>query len=134
MAKVLTADGRVTGVALDNGDDYSATNVVSNADPVRSMIGFLDADILETGLRKRIADIDQRGSKARIHLLIDELPHHVGLPKGLGAQHLGHQMLGASVDNFEKAWTAEQKGVIAEDYAIEAVIQSTTDPTPAAKG
>ena len=134
VANVLTSNGRVTGVALDNGDEHHAAKVVSNADPIRSMIGFLDADVLDPGLRKRIADIDQRGSMARIHLLIDELPQYIGLPKGLGPQHLGHQMLGASVDNFEKAWVAEQKGVVADDYAIEAVIQSATDPTLVPKG
>jgi phytoene dehydrogenase-like protein len=134
VAKVLTADGQVTGVSLDTGDEYSAAIVVSNADPIRSMIGFLDKEVLDPSLRKRIADIDQRGSMARIHLLIDELPHYIGLQPGLGPQHLGHQMLGASVDNFENAWRAEQKGVIADDYAIEAVIQSATDPTLAPKG
>lgn len=134
VAKVLTTDARVTGVALDSGTEFTAPIVVSNADPVRSMIGFLDADVLDPALRQRISNIDQRGSMARIHLLIDELPHYVGLPKGPGPQHLGHQMLGASVVNFEKAWIAEQQGVIAEDYAIEAVIQSATDPTLAPKG
>lgn len=134
VAKVLTANGRATGVALDNGDEYAASIVVSNADPIRSMIGFLESDVLNPALRQRIADIDQRGSMARIHLLIDELPNYSGLAPGLGPQHLGHQMLGASVENFERAWVAEQKGVIADDYAIEAVIQSATDPTLVPKG
>jgi phytoene dehydrogenase-like protein len=134
VANVLTKDGRVTGVALADGTEFTAPIVASNADPVRSMIQLLDADVLDPTLRQRIADIDQRGSMARIHLLIDELPQYQGLPAGLGPQHLGHQMLGASVQNFEDAWKAEERGVIAEDYAIEAVIQSTTDPTLAPKG
>lgn len=134
VARVVTSGGAVTGVALANGDEFGAPIVVSNADPLRSMIGFLDSDVLDPGLRRRISEIDQRGSMARIHLLIDELPHYIGQPAGLGPQHLGHQMLGASVDNFEKAWVAEQQGVIADDYAIEAVIQSATDPTLAPRG
>jgi len=134
VAAVTTSAGRVTGVTLDSGEELSAPIVVSNADPVRSLIGLLDADALDDDLRERISAIDQRGSMARIHLLIDELPAYIGLPPGLGPQHLGHQMLGASVDNFEKAWVAEQAGVIADDYAIEAVIQSATDPTLAPRG
>ena len=134
VASVLTSGGRVTGVALSTGEEFTATTVVSNADPVRSLTGFLDDGVLDPAFRERILGIDQRGSMARIHLLIDELPHYNGLSAGLGPQHLGHQMLGASVDNFEKAWEAEQKGVIADDYAIEAVIQSATDPTLAPKG
>lgn len=134
VASVIVTDGRVCGVALANGDEYHAPIVVSNADPVRSMLTLLPADAVEPALRQKISDIDQRGSMARIHLLIDELPHYIGLPQGLGPQHLGHQMLGATVANFEKAWEAERAGVIADDYAIEAVIQSTTDPTLAPKG
>ncbi|MTD58527.1 phytoene desaturase family protein [Amycolatopsis pithecellobii] len=134
VARVLTKDGRVTGVALDTGEEFTTGVVASNADPVRSVLGLLDPADLDPGLRARIANIDQRGSMARIHLLIDELPAYLGLPAGLGPQHLGHQMLGASVENFEKAWRAEQAGVLAEDYAIEAVIQSATDPTLAPRG
>ena len=134
VAKVVTSGGRATGIALENGDEFTASTVVSNADPVRSMIGFLEPGDLNPELRQRISDIDQRGAMARIHLLIDELPDYIGVSPGLGPQHLGHQMLGASVENFENAWTAEQAGVIADDYAIEAVIQSVTDPTLAPKG
>ncbi|WP_158264189.1 phytoene desaturase family protein [Amycolatopsis sp. CA-126428] len=134
VARVLTRDGRATGVALKTGEEFTAGVVVSNADPVRSLLGFLDPAALDPQLRERVSDIDQRGSMARIHLLIDELPAYLGLPAGIGPQHLGHQMLGASVENFENAWKAEQAGVIAEDYAIEAVIQSATDPTLAPRG
>ena len=43
-------------------------------------------------------------------------------------------MLGASVENFEATWEAERRGEIPERYVIEAVIQSTTDPTLAPEG
>lgn len=131
---VTTHDGVVTGVALSDGTQFSAPVVVSNADPVRSLLGFLAENDLPAALRARVGEIDQRGSMARIHLLIDELPHYLGLPAGPGPQHMGHQMLGATVDNFELAYAAEQRGRVADDYAIEAVIQSVTDPTLAPKG
>lgn len=134
VAGVTTRDGAVTGVVTADGTEYEAGVVVSNADPVRSMLKFLAPDDISADLRDRVAAIDQRGSMARIHLLIDELPHYLGLPPGPGPQHLGHQMLGATVENFEKAYEAEQRAEIADDYAIEAVTQSVTDPTLAPKG
>jgi phytoene dehydrogenase-like protein len=134
VARVVTRDGKATGVELADGTALRARVVVSNADPVRSMLTFLDADALDPDLRAKVAAIDQRGSMARIHLLIDELPHYIGTPPGEGPQHQAHQLLGASVENFEKAYVAEQKGELAEDYAIEAVIQSVTDPTLAPRG
>lgn len=134
VAHVVTRDGAVTGVALADGTEFKAPVVLSNADPIRSIIKLLDASDIDADLRDRVSAIDQRGSMARIHLLIDELPNYIGLPPGEGPQHQGHQMLGATVDNFEKAYIAEQAGVIADDYAIEAVIQSVTDPTLAPRG
>jgi phytoene dehydrogenase-like protein len=134
VARVVTRDGSVTGVELVDGRAFSSRVVVSNADPVRSLISLLDPDVLDAGLRGRVSNIDQRGSMARIHLLIDELPHYIGMPPGEGPQHQAHQLLGASVENFEKAYVAEQEGEIADDYAIEAVIQSVTDPTLAPRG
>ena len=71
VAKVITRDGAATGVALEDGTEFTAPIVISNADPVRSLLGFLDASDLDADLRKRIGEIDQRGSMARIHLLID---------------------------------------------------------------
>ena len=134
VAHVITHDGKAIGVALASGEEFHAPAVISNADPVRSMIKFLDADVLDADLRTRVSNIDQRGSMARIHLLIDELPHYIGLPPGEGPQHQAHQLLGASVENFENAYVAEQKDEIAKDYPIEAVIQSVTDPTLAPRG
>jgi phytoene dehydrogenase-like protein len=82
-----------------------------------------------------VESIDQRGSMARVHLLIDELPQYLGFDStSEGPQHRGHQMLGASTANFEKAWEAERRGTLPDEYVIEAIIQSTTDPTLAAPG
>jgi phytoene dehydrogenase-like protein len=134
VAHVVTGEGSAIGVALESGEEFRSAIVISNADPVRSLLTFLDADALDPDLRTRVGNIDQRGSMARIHLLIDELPHYIGLPPGEGPQHQAFQLLGASVEGFEKAYLAEQKGEIAEDYPIEAVIQSVTDPTLAPRG
>ena len=71
-----------------------------------------------------------RGSMARIHLLIDELPQYLPFDTPeLGPQHHGHQMLGASIENYEKAWEAQRLGKFPDEWVIEAVIQSATDST-----
>jgi phytoene dehydrogenase-like protein len=135
VAQVRVEDGAVRGVVLANGEAIDASVVVSNADPKRSLLGLLEPGVLTTEVRTGVEEIDQRGSMARIHLLIDELPAYEGFdgPEE-GPQHRGHQMLGASVENFEHAWEREREGRLPDDYVIEAVIQSTTDPTLAPKG
>jgi phytoene dehydrogenase-like protein len=134
VERVLIEDGRAVGAVTTAGEKFRARVVVSNADPKRSMLGLVGEQHLDPGFASRVAAIDQRGSMARIHLLIDELPRYLGFPAGELPQHHGHQMLGATVENFERAWQHERAGTIAEDYAIEAVIQSTTDPSLADDG
>ena len=134
VAKVVVRGGSAVGIALESGDEISAGTVISNADPKRSLLKLVDASELDDEFVAGVEGIDQRGSMARIHLLIDELPAYLGFDASEGPQHHGHQMLGASVENFEATWEAERRGEIPERYVIEAVIQSTTDPTLAPEG
>ena len=134
VARVRVSGGRVTGVALASGEEIDAAMVLSNADPKRSLLTLLEPGTLDDDLEQAVRRIDVRGSMARIHLLIDELPAYLGFDAAEGAQHRGHQMLGASVENFEKAWEAERRGGLPEEFVIEAVIQSTHDRSLAPPG
>ena len=72
---------------------------------------------------------------ARIHLLIDELPKYVGFGSATpGSEHQGHTILGASAELYERAWEAQRRGVFADEYVIEAMIHSVTDPSVAKAG
>jgi phytoene dehydrogenase-like protein len=108
--------------------------VVSNADPKRSLLGLVPEGELDANFHTAVEGIDQRGSMARIHLLIDELPAYLGFDATEGPQHRGHQLLGASVENYERAWEAQRRGLFPDEYVIEAVIQSTHDRTLAPPG
>lgn len=134
VARVLVEDGAARGVVLESGEEIRAATVVSNADPKRSLLRLVDPSDLDDDFRTAVGSIDQRGSMARIHLLIDELPAYLGQEPGEGPQHRGHQLLGASVENFEATWEAQRRGQLPENHVIEAVIQSTTDPTLAPEG
>ena len=134
VARVVVRGGTAAGVLLESGDEIGAGTVLSNADPKRSLLELVDGSELDDEFVAQVDRIDLRGSMARIHLLIDELPAYLGFDAKDGPQHHGHQMLGASVENFEATWEAERRGEIPERYVIEAVIQSTTDPTLAPEG
>jgi phytoene dehydrogenase-like protein len=135
VAEVLTDGGRVRGVRLEGGEELSAPLVLSNADPKRSLLGLLAPGTLSAPLRKRVEGIDMRGSMARIHLLVDELPAYLGFDgPGEGPQHRGHQLLGATVANFEKGWEAQRRREFPDEFVIEAVIQSLTDPSLSTPG
>jgi phytoene dehydrogenase-like protein len=135
VAQVLVENGEARGVVLESGEEIRSRVVISNADPKRSLLTLLAPEHLDPQLTSEVERIDLRGSMARVHLLIDELPAYIGFDgPAEGPQHRGHQMLGASTENFEIAWEAERKGALPDEYVIEAVIQSTTDPTLAPEG
>ena len=134
VGQVAVEGGRATGVVLESGEEIAAAAVLSNADPKRSLLRLVDPAVLDRDFLESVEGIDLRGSMARIHLLIDELPAYLGFGPEQGPQHLGHQMLGASIENFEAAWEAERRGELPDRHVIEAVIQSTTDPTLAPEG
>jgi phytoene dehydrogenase-like protein len=135
VARVRVAAGRAAGVTLADGSEIDAPLVLSGADPKRSLLTLLGEHDLDPGLRRRVAGIDMRGSMARIHLLVDELPAYVGLDgPAEGPQHRGHQLLGATVENFELGFEAMRRGEFPEEFVIEAVIQSLTDPSLSTPG
>ena len=135
VAGVRVDSGRVEGVRLQSGEVIDAPIVLSNADPKRSLLRLLAADVLPADLRRRVQRIDMRGSMARIHLLVDELPAYIGFGgPAEGPQHHGHQLLGATVENFEIGFEAMRRGEFPDEFVIEAVIQSLTDPSLSSPG
>jgi len=126
---VRVEDGAATGLVLRNGEIIAARIVVSGADPKRSLVHLLPAGALPAAVTAKARDIDQRGSMARIHLLVDALPDYVGFPAGQsGPQHQGLTILGPTPALYEQAWQAQQRGEFADDYVIEALIPSVTHP------
>lgn len=116
VSRVLIEQGTARGVVLETGEEIRSAVVVSNADPKRSLLGLVPEGELDAKFRTAVEGIDQRGSMARIHLLIDELPAYIGFDATEGPQHRGHQLLGASVENYERAWEAQRRGVFPDEY------------------
>ena len=76
VRRVIVERGAVRGVELSNGDKLHAATVVSNADPVRTYLGLLDPQDLPSHVRRRVQNMDLRGTMARVHLLVDRLPQY----------------------------------------------------------
>lgn len=129
VRRVLVEEGRAVGVVLESGETLRAPLVVSNADPKRSLVGLLPDGALSPSVVEEATAVDQRGSMARIHLLVDALPDYVGfMPGEPGPQHQGLTILGPTPAMYERAWLAQQRGEFPDDFVIEALIPSVTHP------
>lgn len=135
VEKVIVERGVATGVRLEDGSVVTGTQIFSNADPKRSLLRLLEPGVLSPALVREVGNIDTRGSMARIHLLIDELPQYLPFPDAsVGPQHHGHQLLGPSREAFEEAYEAQRRGTFPSTFVIEAVTQSVTDDSLAPPG
>ena len=130
VVEILVNGDRVEGVRLADGSEFRAKAVMSNADPKHTLGKLVPTTALSSTFRDKVARIDVRGSMARLHLLLDELPQYIGFPNAeLGPQHRGHAILGGSEERFEEAYIAMLRGVFPDEFPIEAIIQSATDPS-----
>ena len=128
VKEILVSGGRATGVRLQDGSTVEAEVVMSNADPARTLGSLLPMARAPGNLHERAKAHDVRGSMARIHVLIDELPHWNGL-SAAGAHHGAHAILNSSPSLYEDAAEAQRRGEFPDDYVVEALIHSVTDPS-----
>ena len=134
VARVAVESGRATGVVLESGRELGARAVASSADPHRTFLGMVGADQLPAEFARAIERFDMRGSMARVHIALDGIPDFVGMDPGAGPHTRGLTLLGAEMERFEEAWTAERRGEIAPDFPVEFLLQSTHDDTLAPPG
>ncbi len=135
VKEIRIQDQSVKGVFLEDGREFYAPYVASNADPKKTFLelipsGYLSSDFLE-GIRK----LKCRGASFKINLALDGLPDWKAIPgEALGSQHRGTIHLTPTVDYIEKAWDDAKFGKTSEQPVIECTIPTSVDSTLAPKG
>jgi phytoene dehydrogenase-like protein len=133
VERVLTRQGKVTGVALANGEEISARVVVSSLDPKRTFLGLLDPTQLPSELVESIRRYRIRGSSAKVNLALSELPDFISLP-GKGAHLRGAISISPSIDYLERAYDDAKYGRYSRRPYLDIVIPSLIDPGMAPPG
>jgi phytoene dehydrogenase-like protein len=109
VKQVVIKDMRTTGVVLSNGEEISASNVISSADPKHTFLSLVGAMELPPEFVWNVQSIKMRGSVAKVHLLTDG--KH-GIPDGTVA-------LAPSIKYLEKAYDAAKYHSISEKPYLE---------------
>jgi phytoene dehydrogenase-like protein len=99
----------VMGVVLANGEEISATTIISSADPKHTLLKLVGAQDLPPEFVWHTQSIKMRGSVAKVHLLTDG--DH-GIPDGT-------VVLAPSIKYLEKAYDAAKYGEISEKPYLE---------------
>jgi phytoene dehydrogenase-like protein len=132
VARVGIRDGRATGVVLDDGTEIAARAVVSNADPKRTLLGFVDPIELDPGFLTRVRNYRCPGVVAKVNLALSALPSFRGVANPSDLK--GRVQIGPSLDYLERAFDASKYGEISPAPFLEITFPSLNDPSLAPSG
>lgn len=134
VAQVVIKNGEATGVALENGDEYTASIVVSNADAKRTFLKLVDTRHLPDDFVHDIKRFRISSPACKVNLALDGLPRFTSMPKGKEALLRGSIELAPSVDYLEQAYDDAKYGGWSRKPFMDALIPSLLDPGMAPPG
>ncbi len=133
VSRILTRNGRATGVVLENGDEINASVVASSVDPNLTFLKFLDERELPSDFVESVRRYKFRGSSGKVNLALDALPNFTCMP-GPGPHLRGAISISPSIDYMERAYDDAKYGQFSRQPYIDMVIPSLTDPSVAPPG
>ena len=133
IAKILVKKNRVTGVALERGEEIGAEVISSSVDANRTFLKMIEPEHLPEDFLEQIRRLKFRGSSGKVNLALDGLPDFRSLP-GPGAHLAGAISISPSLDYMERAYDEAKYGNYSRHPYIDIVIPSLTDPSVAPPG
>ena len=129
VKQIKIEQGRAVGVVLQNGSEFSATRVVSNADPKTTFRDLVTYPNLDSGFCRRVENIRIKSDTAKLHLALSSLPEFTGLSDP------GHRMLIAPDPVYiERAFDHSKYGEYSRAPAMELLIPTVHDAHLAPQG
>jgi len=134
VAQIKVKDGLATGVVLSNGDEIAARAVISNADPKRTLLGFVDPQYLAPSFLQRLQHYRMNGTVAKVTLALNGLPSFKGANGNAPLLLGGRIQVSPELDYLERAFDASKYGEFSQHPYLEATIPTLHDPSLAPAG
>ena len=135
VAQIITQNGAAKGVVLKNGDDISASVIISNADPKRTLLHLVEPTYLDPHFLLQVKNIRARGTVAKINFALDMLPQFKRKAGNSSAAELsGIVHIGPTIEYLERAADDAKYGRFSRRPFLEITIPSLVDPTLAPAG
>jgi phytoene dehydrogenase-like protein len=130
-AIMVGPDDAVAGVRLESGEEIASRQVLSTADPRRTLLELVDPVHLDPEFILAVRNVRFRGAASKILLGLDGLPE----APGLGPESLrGALSFSPSMVQLEKAYDAIKYGGWSPEPYVEARIPSLVQPDLAPAG
>ena len=133
VAQILIKEGRVTGVALDDGTEFHAPVVASNMDVKRTFLKHVDRAALPEEFTRAVERFKIRGSSAKLNIALDRLPTFPAAPANASFLR-GDLHVSQSLWELERAYDDWKGGRWSARPYIDMLIPSQIDPTMAPPG
>ena len=133
VSKIISKNGRVSGVALKSGEEISCNVVSSSVDPHHTFLDFIEAKDLPGSFVDSVKRYKFRGSSGKVNLALSGLPNFKCLP-GVGAHLRGAISISPGMEYMERAYDDAKYGRYSQRPYIDMVIPSLTDPSVAPAG
>lgn len=134
VSQIHVHDGQIQGVVLEDGTEFAARVVLSNADPKRTFLGLVDKKELPEDFRRAIAGIKMNGPCAKVNLILAEEPRVNGMPSDAGPAQRSLFTLLPSLEFAQRCYDIAKFGEIPEQLWVDCVLASNVDDTLSPKG
>lgn len=135
VERIAIREGRVSGVVLTGGREYTSKVVASGADPNVTFNKLIDEELLPADFVRSVRRINYDSASVKINLALSELPDFKACP-GLeaGPQHRGTIHICPDLQFIENAYADSLMGRPSRRPILECTIPSVVDPTVAPAG
>jgi len=131
--RLLLKEGRVSGVALESGEEIEARAVASSADLHETCLRLLDPAALDPDDLRRVRNFRLQGMASKVNLALAALPTFTAA-KDDPAALAGRIHIGPEIDALERAFDEAKYGGFSRRPYLDVTIPSWTDPSLAPAG
>ncbi len=132
--KILVSNGIASGVELSSGDQYSAKAVVSATDLHTTFMKLVDPYYLDQTFVRHLENIKYRGTTARVHYVLTELPGFRAVNGEAQKLISGHLQISPTITYLQQAYDPVKYGRYSEDPYLDIFIPTLSDPSLSSDG
>jgi phytoene dehydrogenase-like protein len=134
VAHVHVRNGRARSVVLEDGTELRSRVILSNADPKRTFLKFVDAKDLPEDFLSAVRGIKMQGPCAKVNMVLSEEPRFTGTSPTATALERTFYTLVPSLEFAERCYDIAKFGEIPEELWVDCVVSSNADASLAPAG
>lgn len=135
VERIILRGDRAVGVALANGDVYTASTIVSNADPKSTYLRLVGAEHLDGDVVFEIETYRTFSTAFKINFALDFLPDYTAFDSDeIGVQYPTYVHIGPTVEYLERAYDDAKYGHPSSRPMMSPVVPTLADPALAPAG